>query len=377
MLTAFRNGKRVKNALRVTLGLGLAVYLIHFTIKSTGGNVIGEMLGARKSLLGLASLLYGVILGITVYRWNLLLRVQGVRLTARDLTRLTLIGVFFNVALPGAVSGDFMKMVLLRQHARDRRVEAMLTVLLDRVVGLFGLFLLASAIVLLYLPFLVSLGPENRPLQIASFIVGIGSFGGVLGFLMLEFRQHIVQHRWIALLLRLSAKKLPPAIVCMMERLTAALDLYRKSRGAVLASLGLSLLVHSGLAIDLYCIGAAVGEHALRLTDYYLIAQVSNAVAAVPVTPGGFGIRDTVTALFFEALKAPPEKSGVIPVIMTLVIILWGIVGSVVFTLTKTSREATFAPEFTPPHLACTPVRLPKGNQSQSSLAPPRAVRNP
>jgi uncharacterized membrane protein YbhN (UPF0104 family) len=195
--------------------------------------------------------------------------------------------------------------------------------------------------VVLYLPFLLSLGPENRLLQIASLIVGIGSLGGVLGFFLLEFRQSIVRRTWIARAIELVKRKLPPAVVSVGERLTAALDLYRDNRRVLFAALGLSLLVHSGLAIDLYCIGAAVGEQVLRLGDYYLIAQVSNAVAAVPVTPGGFGIRDTITAKFFSALQAPLAKSGVVPVLLTLIITLWGLVGSVVFILAKIRGDTT------------------------------------
>ena len=62
MLNFLLNGKTLKSILRVTIGLGLAAYLIHFTIKSTGGDVVGEILLARKSLLVFAFLLYGVIL---------------------------------------------------------------------------------------------------------------------------------------------------------------------------------------------------------------------------------------------------------------------------------------------------------------------------
>jgi len=62
MLNFLLNGKTSKSILRVTIGLGLAAYLIHFTIKSTGGDVVGEILLARKSLLVFAFLLYGVIL---------------------------------------------------------------------------------------------------------------------------------------------------------------------------------------------------------------------------------------------------------------------------------------------------------------------------
>ena len=52
-------------------------------------------------------------------RWQLLLRAQGIKLSMGRTAQLTLIGNFFNIALPGAVSGDFVKAFLHRQG--DRR----------------------------------------------------------------------------------------------------------------------------------------------------------------------------------------------------------------------------------------------------------------
>ena len=53
-----------------------------------------------------------VILGtstLCVMRWRMLLAGQGIRISFGDAFRLTFIGMFFNTALPGAVSGDVVK----------------------------------------------------------------------------------------------------------------------------------------------------------------------------------------------------------------------------------------------------------------------------
>jgi uncharacterized membrane protein YbhN (UPF0104 family) len=55
---------------------------------------------------GFAALFAGSLL--TVLRWNLLLRAQGIRLETPRLLQLHFVGLFFIVALPGAVSGDFV-----------------------------------------------------------------------------------------------------------------------------------------------------------------------------------------------------------------------------------------------------------------------------
>jgi uncharacterized membrane protein YbhN (UPF0104 family) len=45
----------------------------------------------------------------SVLRWQLLLKGQGLNVPLAETFRLTMIGVFFNTAIPGAVSGDLVK----------------------------------------------------------------------------------------------------------------------------------------------------------------------------------------------------------------------------------------------------------------------------
>ena len=79
---------------------------------------------------------------ITGWRWNLLLRAQKIVVLwpggrARDDR------ICFNVLIPGAVGGDLIK-GLHSRAARGRRSAAATSILMDRVIGLFGLWLLAA-----------------------------------------------------------------------------------------------------------------------------------------------------------------------------------------------------------------------------------------
>jgi len=67
------------------------------------------------------------------------------------------------------------------------------------------------------------------------------------------------------------------------------------------------------------------------LGDYFLATQVSNAVAEIPLTPAGIGTRDAVTAMFLTVLQAPAAKIGVVPVTMTLIILFWGLIRTMIF----------------------------------------------
>jgi hypothetical protein len=86
--------RRIITTVRAIVGIGLAIVLIHTTLEFTGGDPWQAVSKAKTPLLLLALVFQGVIACIASYRWNLLLRVQGVCLHIRDTIRLTLIGLF-------------------------------------------------------------------------------------------------------------------------------------------------------------------------------------------------------------------------------------------------------------------------------------------
>jgi uncharacterized protein (TIRG00374 family) len=335
----FNSRNMLTSAFRLVVSIGLGYGLIHFTLKATGAHLWNDLAKGQSPLLLLALLFYGVILCLTMYRWNILLKVQGVRLQAWDLIRLTMIGVFFNLAIPGAVGGDLLKMALVANKAKEKKAEAVLTIMLDRALGLIGLFIVASIMVLLYLPFLLDLKQEYRLLQIAAFTVGLGSLGGVFVIILIELRQTITRYPLIARIIDYGARKLPSSVVSTLSRLVNALGLYRRNRGTIVCGIAVSILVHACLAIDLFFVGAGVGEDMLGLGNYFLAMPVATAVAAIPVTPAGIGARDAIIAIFLSAMKARAGKSGVVAVTMTLIIVFWGLIGGVFFCFSKSPKK--------------------------------------
>ena len=328
-------------AVRVVVGLGLAVFLIRATLRAAGVDFLRTVAQADALYLVGAFALFGVALSLTFYRWWLLLSVQGVHPRPWQIARLSLIGVFFNMAVPGAVGGDLIKMGYVAREAPDRRSEAILTIVLDRILGMLGLFLVASVLVLISLDFLVRLGREHRILQLAAFLVGVGSLGGVVALVLLAFHDRLVRLPGIRTFCAWGDDHLPGAVTDIVGRIVRALDLYRDRPGVVAAGTGVSVGVHSLLALSFVTIGQALGETALSLREYFLATQVANAAAAIPVTPAGLGARDAVAALFFEAMGAASGRAGAIPVLFTCVMVGWSLVGGIVFVFSRSGQLKT------------------------------------
>ena len=328
----------------------LAIALIWGTLASTGADLWGDVKGGHLGLLGMVFACWGGALLFGAVRWGVLLSVQGIHLSLFALLRLTLIGHFFNTSLPGAVTGDLLKIGYVRDHSGPRQAEAVLTIFLDRIIGLLGLCIVASVMVLWNLSVLIKLGAGHRSLQLAAYTVGLGSIGGIVFVLLVEVRERLVKFRPIGLLLGLAARVLPGKLVAIIERLASALELYRGRRAATLKALFLAVCIHLLLGLGLYCSGRGINETGLRPRDYFLTAQVANSVAAIPLTPGGVGTRDMVAKEYFAALGVEPaEKKGTIPVIMTLAMVGWALLGSLVFVLSpRRKTEPEPEPEVEP-----------------------------
>ncbi len=331
---------------RFVIGIALAYGIIHTTLRSTGGDLWNEILMAQKPFLLLAVLCYGTIIAGTIFRWNILLRVQGIRLRVCDLVNLSMIGAFFSLAIPGPVGGDVVKTQFLAHRNKEKRIGAIVAFVADRTVGLFGLLIVALTIVLSYLPFLLVLKQEHRHIQVLILSVGLFGVCGIVGIVLLAVSPSLGKYSLIIRVVKYGIQKLPKSIVSILARLVNAFRLYRRNVAAVIAAIVISVLIHVCFAMTAFLVGISVGENRLGPNGYLLGTQISNVVSMIPVTPGGIGVRDATTAIVFKALGCSQEKIGVIPVMMTLIIVLWRLAGVFSFFFYKfPKRQVSLNPE--------------------------------
>lgn len=335
--------KAIFTVVRAIIGIVLAILLIRWTLQGSDMNInrlwANQIQQAIMQLLLLTIMLYGTVLFIGALRWRLLLRAQDINLGYLPVLRLTLTGFFFNLAIPGAVGGDLVKMGYAMRRAPENKTAAVFSIVVDRIMGIMGLFVVAGVAVLLNLQTIIQLGEENPYLQAGAVLVALGSFAGVIGLLALQYHYLLVRHPKLAPLWDLCSRKLPRAIVFTAKRIMTALDLYKKSKKVLAQTLGLAILIHCILALNLFTIGQALHENKLSLGDYFVTTQVANAVAAVPVTPGGLGLRDKGAQELFSALGMAEHKSGAIPVTLTFILLLWALIGGAVFTVAPVSTK--------------------------------------
>lgn len=310
--------------MRGALSLALALALVVWVVRSSGIEPLKVLASVDRVYLLAAFLCYGGGVGLASWRWFLLLNHIWVRMPFLTVLRLALIGLFFNLLVPGGVGGDLIKAVYLRRESGDRYPQALLTVLLDRLVGLAGLLAIAVLAVALNAS-MIARGPVE--LQGLLVLVGFTSVGGLLGGLLFFFWPWIssLGGKWTGGV----RGRLPLGLQGVLRKVGEALDLLRASPLKLAALFFLSILGHLTSAMGMYLVAKSVsfGTFQLSFAPCLLATQLSNLVSAVPLTPGGLGGRDLVLKLLLLAAGAPEDLSGAIPMLVTVLLICWSLVG--------------------------------------------------
>lgn len=333
----------IRRALGWTLRLGgiaLAVLLLYLTISRTDADIHGVLRSASPWPLLAALALLGATHFLGAYRWITLLRVQGVYLGYPLSLKLTIVGHFFCSVIPGAASGDLLKMGYVLKYSQGRGTEAVLSIIIDRIIGLAGLIVIGTAAGAYMLIWHHNLVLAQPLLATTIAIIFAGAGGLAVLYAVLLLRARLMRWQPCAALATWGSRRLPAAIVGIFNKLAAGLDLYRAQPTALLNALGLSVVVHFILGVALFCIGRACLEERMTFIHYLLSTQISNVSALLPLTPGGLGMRDAVTAALFTAFDATPANVvGSIPVVNSLLTLCWAVVGAAILVLSPRFRN--------------------------------------
>ncbi|OVE80761.1 hypothetical protein BVY04_05065 [bacterium M21] len=341
-----KKGRIPWGLLRILLGFGLAAFFIHKIISDKLGEA-GAM-ATFKDLLANASwpwmtmgvLTFGGLMCIGFFRWWLLLRVQRVNLPLLQIVRLGMIGNFFNMCIPGAVSGDVVKMVYVHRHAKGRTTEAVLAIMLDRVIGLAGLLVVVTVSCVLNYEFLKTADAQIGPMTIQEVtgVVGLACVCGITGIVCLFFQNALQKLPGVKPLIGLGERMLPKGLCETIGRLVVALELYKQRKVALLCALLLSIAVHTCTALAMLAVARGIHEDQVKVSGYFLMTQISNTVSSIPVSPAGFGIRDIVVSEFMMAFGAAEAHAAVAPIFMTIIIAFWYLQGSIFFAFSRTKQ---------------------------------------
>lgn len=305
--------------LKLALKFGFAFGIIGYMAYSGRLDLAVVKRGFSHSAMMLASAsLVFLALVTSLYRWGLLMRGQNIEFSLGQLIRYGMIGAFFNTTMPGAVSGDLIKAwYVLADHKGQKKTPVLTSILLDRMLGVFGLVIVSASPILLQWKHVWEV-PQLAHLATIVLLL----FSGVVFFYL-----YLMLASWGPLaklrqgMERLRGSKVGSAIVQAYDACIA----YREHPAILVQSLALSVCTHLFIvSVVIFC-AHALGENTIAFYQYFLIVPIGLLTTAIPVAPAGLGVGHVAFAALFKL--AGSEMGAEIFTMLVTIQILWNLTG--------------------------------------------------
>lgn len=304
---------RVQTAVRVLVSTTLIGYLLW---QADPAKILTEWQRIVIPWLLLAVLLQVVGVGISAWKWCMLLRAQGYAVPYNWAVRAYFMGQFFNNFLPTMIGGDAVRAYQLSQRI-GQLTPAVASVFVERLTGFLALTVIAVTSLLLS----YSLLADAPRLLLGTLLLGLAA-GGVL--LLALFAAPITR-----LLTRL---RLPDVAGWRgkLESMAGQLSAYRQHSGtlarAVLLSFGYQLVWISSN----YAAALALGISA-PFSFFTLMVPMSDIVGLAPIFLNSLGAREGTFVVFLGQIGVQDTRALALAFLIFIVRLVVSLIGGLLY----------------------------------------------
>jgi hypothetical protein len=248
-----------------------------------------------------------------------------------------LVAHFFNSFLLGSTGGDLMKAYYAARETHHLKTEAVVTVVIDRLIGLVSmlffacLMMLPNRALILAHPRLGALALFILLMMLAcGLITGLAFWGGL-------------SRRWPQA--RTWLKRLPRGD--LLERSLDSCRRFGRQPGFLVQALALSMGLNIASVLQVMCLawGMRLGVSPLA---WCVIVPIIICISALPITPSGLGVRENLYVLMLAApeIHVAATQALSLSLLAYAGSLLWSLLGGLVYASLKEThhlREITQA----------------------------------
>jgi uncharacterized protein (TIRG00374 family) len=298
----------------------VAALLLFLLLRRVGISELTDTIRGADLFLVVLSLCVSLVLNlISVAKWQLLVKCQGVSVSLLRLYALHLVGRFFNYFFPTNVGGDVIRGYELGNYTKDR-AGAMASVFVERFTGFVTLVGLAAIALVTKVTLIQNL---NVSLAVASAIVGLA----LLLWLVLDARP-------LTFIMSRIPFPLPEGYVRKFQRFYAGLQAYRNQRRAIALAILWSMLFNFVAILNVY-VSAMAFERPLPFLEIAVIVPILLVIGMLPITFNGVGVLEWGYVLMFSWLGLPATIGLSTVVLIRAKDILHAAVGGLLYSMLK------------------------------------------
>lgn len=274
--------------------------------------------GHRPWLLLLAVVIFPITFLVTSLRWHWLLGALEIYLSLGRTFVLNMVGAFYNTFMPGSTGGDVLKAYYVQKHT-THRTRAVMSVVVDRVVGLLALVIMGGVMA----AYQFFTAPPQDPaahacgrIALISALIVFGTLAGALVFYTPSLRRAFGLD-WI--IARLPKQK-------QVKNAVQTMELYRRHKAVVLRSLVVTFPVHITVVVSAMLASWAFGL-TLSPLYYFVAVPVIVLVGSIPISPQGAGVMEYFAILLTQKQGATVSQAFALTMSIRMVQILWNLTG--------------------------------------------------
>jgi len=294
----------------IIVKLAATILLIWFVFRGRDISTLLDQMTKMDWRAPAASILILVMLSpLFTWRWSAILSALGYPRRFRALFPIVWIGIFFTQTIPSGLGGDVARIWLLHKTKLPGAI-AVSSMLLDRLLGILAilLFVVVSAVQL------ASLRIEPSLVYGVVALAALVAWGFVVLLMLDLLPAGLRRHRSVNILAQFSAHLrgilLSPALLwrpCIY-----------------------SILIQLALALTAYLLAQGLGL-GITLAACLVIVPISNLVQAVPISVGGWGLREGFFLLAFGQVGVAEADALTLSVLFGLCNLLASLPGAVVW----------------------------------------------
>ena len=301
-------------------GAVLALLLFTVNLRQLAGTLSQVAIG----LLLLATAVFLISNMASVFKWRLIVRAQQDSASYYYLTSLFYIGLFFNNFLPSNIGGDVVKAYKLGQATR-RPAKAAGSVVLDRASSTIALLLIAAVLALFELKLLGAKVAALILLMLAFFLALIIFFASERAALLLGrlpfFRLNLFGLRR------------------HFRDFYYSLHGFKKEKQTLAAVMTVSLIYQTLNIVTIYILALSLGIN-VPVLYYFLFIPIVLAVAMIPISLNGLGVREGAWVLLFGQVGVPAAQALSMSVLSFLVMTVVSLAGGLFYLLDRAPAAA-------------------------------------
>ena len=288
-----------RERMKLILKFAFVAFIFWFLFKKglvTANSFHRVLANPTTLVLCLFLMLLNTVIGAV--RWQVLLKIQSIDFSFQRVLQLNLIGAFFNIALPGAVSGDFVKAVYAVKKFKDKSSEVFGSIFFDRILGVSAMVFVAgvSAIISLFINWGGSL-----PFVLLS---SVGAVGLAIG---LFFAYMFLSHSKDPLFAVVQFVTKRHTKLAIIDRLYLGVMSYRKDPLRILKAISIALIIHLLLILIAFFITEAIAPAPIPIVALAILVPIGLLATSIPVLPAGVG---TGHAAFYALFKLVGSDLG-------------------------------------------------------------------